>query len=314
MTATDRRILSSIMKHMAKADEDPLTPLIDRYYVVRDRPDVIPLRIPGFLIPGPQRLRPPGRLSPSKICGCERQAAFGFLGIQGRKRKDPQSEAVFDNGDWVHHRWEYNFLDMARVMPHRVRKVQIEKPVLMSGIFTAGTLDIELQVWSKRLNKWVWIVIDVKSINDAGFSYVWRNRRPKEEHVRQLISYMRARKRRRGALLYENKNNQEYHVFMVTFSKEEWGEVEQWCERVIDQLDRKKIPKRHPDCDHGNFLFDRCQYRGLCWGNYDTDDLQEMAYQGFDGVQKQWERALEVMNGSEEHRPTPVSIRTGEPG
>lgn len=298
MPSSNAQILDKIIKHMQDGDDEPFTHLIDRYYTVRDRLDVLPLRLKEYSVAGPDvRSRPPGRLSPSAIAGCERQAAFQFLGVQGKKRKDPELQAVFDQGHWVHHRWQYNFLDMQAIMPHRIQVLGIEAPVIMPKLYVAGSLDISCKVHSPEKNRWHKWVIDVKSINDFGFAHIYRTRTPKEEHVRQLIAYMRAKKIRRGALLYDNKNNQNVHIFPVQFDPEEWSEVSRWCKRVVKMMERQEVPPMHPDCDHGNFLYGKCPFKSICWSNVSETKIQKIAYRGFDSVQGQWERGLELADG-----------------
>src|ERR1700738_3286440 len=112
-------IMNRLIKN-ARRHDDPLTLLIDQYYLTRDKsknrcrsfkPDLIP------------RGRPSGRLSPSSICGCPRAAVLKFTGVRGSKGLDPELEAVFDDGNWRHARLGWQFYDMQEVLGKDVFEV-----------------------------------------------------------------------------------------------------------------------------------------------------------------------------------------------
>src|SRR5690349_12777163 len=99
---------------MEDEEHDPLTPLVDRYFSMRVKyPEK---RIRDYGLDLQDRPRPLGRLSPSALCGCERQAVFKFIGMDGRKRINPDTEAIFDDGHWRHHKWQARFRDMEAVL------------------------------------------------------------------------------------------------------------------------------------------------------------------------------------------------------
>lgn len=283
------RILGNLVKHMIKEDDDPLSPLIDMYYEQRDS---APNRLTEYTITMEDADRPPGRLSPSSICGCERQAAFKFLGVPGKFVVDPEQQTVFDDGKWRHHRWQATFLDMELVLGKKTFEVlEIEGEAEISELFVAGSLDALVKIYGK---KWV---IDFKGANQWAWEYVYKNHTPVEAHVKQLITYMRAKKVKRGMLMYEQKDRNRIAVFVIEFSWEQWEEVKKWCELVVRKMEKRKLPPKAYECQKGRFLFERCPWGGLCYGEMPERRVEIRAYKRFEGTEAQWRKWKEEANG-----------------
>lgn len=287
--ATDKEVLSKLIKRMKHKEVDPLRPLLDEYWMKRDKS---PARYLEHTIRIPDRPRPGGRLPPSSMGGCQRQAAFKFLGVRGRQKKDPDLQSTFDDGVWRHHRWNVIFLDMEQVLGRdRFRVVSIEQGVAIPNLYIAGTLDTV--IWIKGFGK---LLVDFKGINDRGFGYVTTHDEPKEEHVEQITTYLRARRLPRGLLLYENKNNQLTRSHLVTFDERIWHKVRDWCREVIYDIQRKRLPPMHPDCSGGNYLWEKCPFSHLCYGSKTPSQVRRLAYKNFEGLDKAWERGVEDAN------------------
>lgn len=294
MAATpDTKILANIVKHMKASDDDPLTPLIDEYLIKRLKPKYQKDRLQEVTIPVAGRPRPPGRLSPSTICGCERQSALTFLGVEGRKRIDPDTELIFEDGVWRHHKWQTMFLDMERVLgSDRIRVLSIEEPVKIGKLYVAGHLDVHIAIFVN--GEWIEIVIDIKGANSYAFENAYRTRRPDPKYVRQLLSYMRAKRCQRGILLYDSKDKNRYYVFSVEFSDTDWKEVRAWCKRVIGQIESRRLPPMHPECDNGTFLYNKCPFRNLCFGK-SLKQIERLAFEGFTSVDDLWVKGNKAM-------------------
>lgn len=282
MPSRDNKILSTLVKRMKAKDEDPLRPLIDAYMIKRG---LVPPEQRAELghidmIPRP---RPPGRLSPSSIGGCQRQAAFKFIGSRGRRRLDPDLEAIFDQGTWIHHKWQYTFRDMELVLgPDIFKVISTEAAVRFAKLFIAGNSDNVLAIRGERR------VLDTKSIADYGFTAVFTADAPKDEHVSQLTTYMRAHRIYHGLIHYENKNNQRTRTFKVDWDKDRWEWIRNWCAEVLRRMMKEQLPPMHPDCDAGNFLWEKCPYANLCYGSLTPVQLTKKTYEGFQGVKAQW--------------------------
>lgn len=275
-------VLNKLIKNMQNRDADPLRPYIDEYLMQRDLSKNRYLEHTAPLVP---RLRPGGRLSPSTIGGCERQAAFKFLGVEGKRKLDPDQELIFDDGNWRHHRWQATFFDMEAVLgPENFKVYSVEAAVTYPPLLIAGHSDALLKFDNKR------VVLDIKGIRDSGFNYVYQQGKPKTEHVDQLTSYMKAHKVNDGILFYENKDNQSNRAFEVKFSPERWLKIKVWCVSVLRQLNRKELPPKHPDCEQGNFLYDRCPYAQLCYGGKSDNRIEKEVFVNFKGVKSSWKQ------------------------
>lgn len=285
----DNKILARIVKGIQAEEEDPLTPLIDEYLLKRNKPKYRSRRLQEITLPLIDRPRPGGRLSPSAICGCERQAALKFMGVEGKFRIDPDTELIFEDGHWRHHKWGTMFLDMERVLGrHRFRVLHIEFPCVIDGLYVAGHLDVEIKI--KVGDRWIRYVVDFKGSNNYAFEQAYRDRAPHPTYVKQLLTYMKARKCKRGILLYDSKDKNKFYVFVIKANDQAWAEVRLWCKKVIRQMREGVLPERHPDCQNGNFLYSRCQYRSMCWGERSQREIQREVFIGFPGVKKLWEK------------------------
>lgn len=287
---TEGAILSRLVKNMKKRGADPLRPLLEQYLLERGRADVRHVVEPIDMTP-PRR--PGGRLSPSGLCGCEREAVLRFTGVDGRRVINPDLELVFDDGNWRHHKWQATFKDMELVLGRHVfRCLSVEQKVVIPDLYVAGSLDVTIAI---RINgKWRKFVIDIKGINDMGFGVVLRNDAPISHHVKQLVAYERAAGIPRGFLWYENKNNQNTLAFNVGWDDDAWRDVEAWCTSVVSYLKRKRLPPKHPECARGTLHFERCPFSHLCFGRQErTMPLRTLAYQSFPGIDDAWERGNE---------------------
>ena len=270
---------------MALEEHDPLTPLIDAYMIERIRS---PRRLEAVTLDLVDRPRPGGRLSPSSVAGCQRQAVFKFAGVEVKNRTDPDFELLMEEGKWHHHKWQTRFADMQIVLgKDRFKLISIEQAVQIPELYVAGSSDALVRINGK---KWV---IDFKSINTFGFNYVYQNHAPKEEHVKQVLSYCVAHGIKRGMLLYDHKDSKDYKVFTIKFSEESWHDVEKWCKAVIHKIKRQQLPAKHPDCSRGSFLFEKCPFAPLCFSEkYNEAKLRRMAFDNFVGIDEAWEEGM----------------------
>lgn len=284
--SSDAKVLGNLIKHMKARADDPLRPLVDEYMLLRDKSEE---RLEGYHIDMRAAKRPPGRLSPSSMGGCERQAMFKFVGMPGKKRVDPDLQILFDDGDWRHHRWQATFRDMELVLgTEKFEVISIEERVSLPRLFISGSIDAVA-----KINGVTWL-IDFKGINSYGFRYLKDENKAKREYILQIITYMRLRKIRRGLLFFEDKNTQETRSFVINFDKKEWAYVERWAGRIIKAMDRRELPEKHPECTNGHYLWGRCAFADWCFGK-DPEQTRRRAYRDFDGVAEQWEAGMKLL-------------------
>lgn len=292
--ASDNRVIARLLKNMEEAVEgEPLSEAIDRYLLKRHRSH---RRLRSHRISMVPRPRPHGRLSPSSLMGCRREAVFKFLGAEGQMKIDLDLEMIFEDGNWRHHKWQALFLDMQKVLGRKnFRVVSFESDAILPGLYVAGSLDVHIVV------KGVHYIIDIKGINDYGFKRVCIDQdAPMPKHIDQLVAYMKAKKVRRGIILYENKDKNQVKNFLVTYDKERWKEVVKWCDSVITAMEDQRLPPKHHDCNHGQFGYRKCIYARLCFGKRDSDEIRDLVYEGFRSVEYSWEEGFRVLREAEE--------------
>lgn len=281
----DNRIIGKVLDAMAAAEGEegePLSEAIELYLIKRPHAK---RRVRRHVISMVDRPRPGGRLSPSAIGGCKRQAVLSFTGVDGQKKIDTDLELIFEDGNWRHHKWQALMLDMQRVLGRKhFRVVSFESRAVYEGLYIAGHLDVHVII------KGVHYIIDIKGINSFGFKRVCiQDRKPMPHHIDQLIAYMKAKKVRRGIILYDCKDNQDYRSFLFTFDKQVWREVVEWCDSVISSMENRRLPAKHHDCHNGQFKYGRCAYKHLCFGKLESHEVEAIAYKNFKGVEHAWE-------------------------
>lgn len=292
---SDTAMLARLVRRMKNREQDPLRPLIDRYILERDKPGKE--RLEDYVIDMAPRPRPGGRISPSSIGGCQREAVLKFLGVRGKKKIDPDRELLFDDGNWRHHRWQATFLDMEKVLGKDVFEVvEIEGAAFLKRKFVAGNFDALIKIYG------VLYIIDFKGSNDAMFNRVHRDDMPLAKHIMQVLLYMKAKRVPRGIIMYDNKNNQLTKNFAVSFSAAEWEETQDWIDGVLGALERKRLPPKHHNCSSGNFQYERCPFAGLCFGGMDSTDLQDKVFRKFKSIEHSWQRGLRVIEKHDEGR------------
>jgi len=282
VSSAEVSIFNRMVKHMHNRESDPLRPLIDMYYMKRNRAEE---RVAEITLPLTSRVRPGGRISPSNIGGCQRQAVFRFAGVRGRRRVDPDAQAIFDDGDWRHHKWQTMFRDMEKVLGKEVFEVlAIEEKVTIDSLYISGWFDALVKIYGRTY------IIDFKGINDAGFTFVMSHDEPHPKHIDQVVTYAKARKVRRVIILYENKNDQRVRSFAMLVSDSLWEGAQTWVRSVVSHLKRKRLPPKDEDCQAGNFVYERCPYAHLCYSHrYDDVSLRRITFRNWEGIEHAWQ-------------------------
>lgn len=279
-------MLAKMVKRAKARKRDPLRPLLDEYLLTREDSPTRFLRPPFDDLT--ERPRPPGRISPSSIGGCQKRAVFKFLGVKGFMKIDPDLQLIFDDGNWRHLKWGWTFYDMEAVLgKEKFEVISMEEDVSYDPLYVAGSLDTVVRINGK---KWV---VDFKGANLYTWTDAFMNNEPKVDHIWQLMLYMKARRIRRGLLMYENKNNQEVKVFVVEFNDDDWSEVVRWIKPVIKKLRERRLPQMDHECTKGSRMEQQCPFSKWCYGG-DSHQVQERkAYKDFPGIDQQFERSFE---------------------
>lgn len=296
MMRSSSSILKEMVKRLKEAEDEPLLPLVEEYVLARRKAKK---RLDRHTIDLTPRPRPPGRLSPSSLCGCARAATFRFVGVPGADKTDWQTELIFENGDWFHHKWQVLFQDMEIVLGRdRFRVVGIELPMQIPELYVSGSLDVHIRIYDEKRKKWVDYIVDIKSINMWGFAKVMENGAPLPSHEQQVTGYAHGLRVKRGLLFYENKNDNRLLAFVFKVNPAVVKEIEDWCEDVIYHLERETVPPEDPECQGGTFLYDKCPYSKYCHGKKTDEQVVKITYKSkkrpWPGLKKAWKRGNSV--------------------
>lgn len=279
---SNTKMLGQLVKHLRAAGVDPLRPKIDSYMLKRGKALE---RLEFWVVDLSGRPRLPGRFSPSNLNGCERQAAFSFVGMKGIRKIDPESEMVLDMGTWTHEMFYAMFYDMELVLGvDQFEVLTVEHPVEIPGLYVAGTSDATFRIDGK---KFLW---DGKTINNYGFKQITLANAPHPKHKAQMLGYMKAHKIPTGMICYINKERQHLKVFKLRFDSEFWQDTVAWTERVVALMEKRKLPRKHVECRKGNFVYERCPFSRYCFGDMDEEDVETLMYKRFKGVQATWDK------------------------
>lgn len=203
-----------------------------------------------------KQTRPMNKFHPSTIGMCPRKIVFDLLMVPKPIPSD-QLMRVFDNGHYLHYRYEQLMQDV--------------------GILVAKELKLEVGDISGHTDAWVRIfsmehptgkdyLVDFKSAFSKSFEWMVKNNCPKKEHKDQLMFYLYLAQQSgiaidTGILLVENKDTQELWEYELAYDPA-YGEA--LMQRALESLafakERKlpPIPKGHTPsyykcatCDYG---------------------------------------------------------------
>lgn len=164
-----------------------------------------------------------GTFSASSLGKCKRRQQFTFIGMP----EDPftaKTSNILINGTFMHIRWQ-----MAGITEGFFKKVEVpisENPWRLSGTIDAIAHDDT--------------VVEIKSANN----YAFRNAMQFGSlfgHEEQLATYMLLTDSEKGALLYENKDTQEYCEIVKRREELPTGKIEHDAEWLWDMTDKKKL-------------------------------------------------------------------------
>jgi CRISPR/Cas system-associated exonuclease Cas4 (RecB family) len=92
------------------------------------------------------------------------------------------------------------------------------------------------------------IVGEIKTVPNEGFEYRKMHRKPKMDHLKQVLIYMKVFKKDKGVLIYENKNNHELLTLPIELNDHYRRWVNQafdWMRTVRKAWVDQTIPKRN---------------------------------------------------------------------
>jgi hypothetical protein len=187
-----------------------------------------------------------GSFSSSSRGNCHRQQALGYLGAETSPRVDTKLQNIFLDGHWRHLRWQALLLEIG-VLTH------MEVPWDMPHYRLKGTLD------GVNINEgWGF---ELKGANDNSYKGVVRNG-PMHSHLMQIHTYMLGTGLKEFALIYENKNTNEFTEFTIHEDDEIMAEVIDELVLLNDGVSDKELPPMLTECQITPDY--QCRYRDVC--------------------------------------------------
>jgi len=198
--------------------------------------------------------------SPSNIGGynglCPRYWYLAFKGAKFVDDNDALGIAVMSNGTHTHDRIQSLF-EKSGIPVELEVEIKIESPPVR------GFVDLMME-WNNDI-----VVGEIKSTRQEVFLIRQATMKPSAQHLIQVLLYLKATKKTKGFLLYENKNTQEFLIIPVEYSernKKILNDVLDWMTKVYKNYEKGELPtrpytKKNKICQ-GCPLFDDCWSQG----------------------------------------------------
>lgn len=223
-----------------------LKELIDQFYLDREREKKQKDRIQFFI---------------SEVGKCPRAIFFKFKKVP-TEEIEPERLRVFDHGDLLH-KMVLNPLESLGLV--RASEIPIPPQKIISG-----RADAIISINGEEY------VLDIKSISGRlNFS---KMEKPMQEHVWQVQLYMHFFQKKKGILLYINKDTQEIKEFIFDYDEKLAKELLDWFEKIKEKIEKNLVPIRLVDWPD-NWQCQSCQFKEICkiagekeisWENFKT--------------------------------------------
>lgn len=240
--------LKRLLKNRALNADKIITPRLDAWLVTNDgivlTPDLANDMVTLMTGPGGGDRTNAFHASSSDLC--LRRQMFTFLDLPGAKKMyDSSLQNKFNNGHWVHMRWQA-MLMTAGILDEIEVKVEVPEFRFvghMDGIGTddKGRFGFELKGWSALVDQ------------------------PKDYHIRQIQSYMMASGLDRFSLIYEHKSSQDWREFIVKRDEGIIAEIVDDLSQLNARYEAGLFPDMLSMCkrERGD-VFKTCPYRDVC--------------------------------------------------
>jgi hypothetical protein len=263
--------LRTIIETLKKTRNDPLLSVVDKMLLLRNE---VATEVEGWLHPS---ALVPWRKGWEHIC--PRELFFTRFADIGKWPKEllqddfsPRTFRIFDNGQWVHRRWQIYLIQAGMVDPRK--GVGWEVPVHDPKIGILGHLDALVYPESAGVNRvsiryydhgipqfsadgglihkiesndgqWIAkgkpVIVDVKSTKEEYWKAL--HAKPMLEHQVQMSCYMAVLKIPVAHLLYENKNTQEVKEIVYSLERGPWHKFR----KILLDVDRARKERRLPE-------------------------------------------------------------------
>lgn len=196
--------------------------------------------------------------SASAIGNCHRHQVFTYVGLPGDPILNPRLQNLFNDGTWRHLRWQAMLL-RAKLLTH------IEVPVFYDPLGMRGTMDgVNMdEMFGFELKG----VYSLSAVKDG----------PYPKHLLQVHAYFLATTLEKIAIIYEDKQTQEFREFVIERDERLLKKVRKELLTLNTALAQRQVPDVLEECRYGKGpQFKGCAYRNHCLGITDWDDLESL--------------------------------------
>ena len=183
---------------------------------------------------------------------CARYWYLAFEGGTFEDYADPFAGANMTNGIKGHERIQQAIKDSGILIEDEFKITYDDPP-----IFGYGDALVE---WDGEE-----LLLEIKTAMQEGFEYRKKSRKAKTGHLVQLLIYMKILKKRKGVILYENKNNHELLAIPVEVNDYYVKWVDQtfeWMRTVRKAWENKTLPTKNYRSN--SKICKTCPLRAVC--------------------------------------------------
>lgn len=254
------RVQSSIQKFTvaARSAEDLIvTPMYDAFLlnnpeIVAD--DTVFRRVMLEMTKKPRDRR--RSFSASSAGYCLRRQELAFLGVGKPVITDPRTVRIFNNGTFVHLRWQIGLLS-ARIL----RGIEVTTD-MNDGLFRATLDGIGVARRGRYAGqRFIW---EHKGRNSYSFAAQERSGTPDAKTRKQVAMQMYLTGYDVASVTNENKDNQEVSEFVIERNDEEVKDARRELVELATAIDRQKLHPMLPECVKQNTSgeFYKCPFGG----------------------------------------------------
>jgi CRISPR/Cas system-associated exonuclease Cas4 (RecB family) len=166
---------------------------------------------------------------------CPRYWYLAFEGGVFEDNADAFAGANMTNGTKSHERIQQAMQDSGILVDSEFKVISNDPPIFGYG-------DVILDWDGEEL------LGEIKTMMSEGFEYRKINQKPKVGHLVQLLIYMKILGKKRGVLIYENKNNHELLVLPVEMTSyyQQWVDgAFEWMRTVRRSWEDRELPEKN---------------------------------------------------------------------
>lgn len=195
---------------------------------------------------------------------CPRYWFLAFTGGMFVDQTDALGVANMANGTQAHERIEALF-DISGIRLGNEIEVTMDSPPIR------GFADVEIN-WNGEE-----VIGEVKTTRQEAFLVRQATMKPTPNHLFQILIYMKARNRKMGFLLYENKNSQEFLIIPIEMNEANEAIINnafEWMRTVYKAYTDGDVPLR--PLQKRSKICKACPFYEYCWSEQSPEGKVEI--------------------------------------